>query len=401
MNTPKTLEDYYRYWDEFVDEWNSNKPLTDLGCQYEIKWTIPQKINGSDNPYVETLQYLPEPWWGNNGRDTLSAVVINLNPGQGGVSQLYTTLSDITYSKYVHQMVDNFIHNKEYKVYIDNRYVKSTTEWLLRQRALPIFKAFPTIKNNRVNNVLGIDLIPWHSVKSANVTKYIETNYSAIYNYSIKFALKASENIKFEMLRNVVIARVASHTIEEILIKNGIEFKKLDKLNYGVVYEIYENSQRYYLISVTSFQNNMPSCSKIQGIIIKLYQIRSSMNTPELNSIIAPNECQYVGDFASCGLAPVMINDKYGYVNQDYKVVIPFKYNDAFGFQSNGLAKVRVFADEETVFCGIINAKGEEIVPLKYSAICNFENGVAKAYIFENDKEKIFYFDEKGNIINK
>ena len=125
------------------------------------------------------------------------------------------------------------------------------------------------------------------------------------------------------------------------------------------------------------------------------------MNSPDVNSTIDPKRCQYVGDFASCGLAPVMIDDKYGYVDKDYKVIIPFIYDDAFGFQSNGLAKVRIFLDEDTACCGIINENGEVIRPIKYSAIDTFKNGVAKAYIFDGDDEKVLYFDEKGNIINK
>lgn len=404
-----TLDKYYRYWDEFVCEWKnfmSGGGNIASWCRYThlSQWLYPSFCNYIDknNSSTPTIDYLPEPWWGNNGKHPLSAVVINLNPGKGGTSQHYTSLANIAYSAHVSQKVDDFVNNKEYKVYINNKYVTSTTEWLLTQRALPIFNAFPCLKvNNKANNVLGVDLIPWHSEKSATVTNYIKNNYNAIYNYSIKLALKASESIQFKLLCNVVFARVKYSTIDDILTKNNVKHKTILTHNSCIVCEITENNRTYHLISVTSFHNNMPSRSNIQETVLKLYLIKSTMNSPDVNSTIDPKRCQYVGDFASCGLAPVMIDNKYGYVDKDYKVIIPFIYDDAFGFQSNGLAKVRIFLDEDTACCGIINEKGKVIIPIKYSAIDTFKNGVAKAYIFDGDDEKVLYFDEKGNIINK
>lgn len=76
-------------------------------------------------------------------------------------------------------------------------------------------------------------------------------------------------------------------------------------------------------------------------------------------------------DGFSEGLAQVIRDGKYGYINTDGKEVIPPKYEQAKGF-SEGLAPVRM-GDK----WGFIDKTGKEIVPAKYEEVWNFTNGMA------------------------
>lgn len=286
MNKPTTLEDYYRYWDEFVDEWmqihNSNKlQISHIGNQYDIKWTIPQKINGYNNPNVETIQYLPEPWWGNDGTHTFQAVFINLNPGRGGIEQSADYVKYLgfnSFRRYVSNKVDTFVSNKEFKIYINNKYQKSTTEWLLTQRTKPFFNAIE-LEYFSVRNVIGIDLIPWHTPSFNQISKeYISSNAKAICNYSIKFALAASREIQ-GILKNVVIARVPCHLFIDIL-RLSNEIKIVESYYYfekskNEIYTLSYNGERFYVMVLTGARNNLPSKHIIKKMLslIKTYQL--------------------------------------------------------------------------------------------------------------------------------
>ena len=91
MNNPNTLDDFYRYWDEFYVAWcHCNKTKIKL-----LGWDIPKFLGGCPNEHevskkYKTIDLLPEPWWGNSGGmdQPLKSVVINFNPGSGGEKQL-------------------------------------------------------------------------------------------------------------------------------------------------------------------------------------------------------------------------------------------------------------------------------------------------------------------------
>lgn len=61
------------------------------------------------------------------------------------------------------------------------------------------------------------------------------------------------------------------------------------------------------------------------------------------------------------GLAPVMKDKKWGYINTKGEVVIPFKYKDAEIFSEDGLAPVKV-----AKLWGFVNAKGELVISDQY-----------------------------------
>ena len=113
-------------------------------------------------------------------------------------------------------------------------------------------------------------------------------------------------------------------------------------------------------------------------------------------------------------LAPFMNSDsKWGYINQDGEVVIECKYDEARGFDKDGYAIVGMETDSDaseyyTIY-GLINTKGEEIIPLDYSCInCSIgaisDNYGYRAlsrlpYPFDYDNEYSGVMDKNGNIM--
>lgn len=72
------------------------------------------------------------------------------------------------------------------------------------------------------------------------------------------------------------------------------------------------------------------------------------------------------------GIAVVSIGYKYGVIDKTGKEIVPFKYH-SIGEFSEGMASIRL-ADK----FGFVNKSGKEIVPAKYDDVQRFEDGFAK-----------------------
>lgn len=85
----------------------------------------------------------------------------------------------------------------------------------------------------------------------------------------------------------------------------------------------------------------------------------------------------------SLSRASVLHGNKWGYIDETGKEVIPCIYNKAYDFQENGLALV--CRDDKW---GYININGEEVIPLKYKDAESFSEGLA--LVTNQDDEKYF-----------
>ena len=79
------------------------------------------------------------------------------------------------------------------------------------------------------------------------------------------------------------------------------------------------------------------------------------------------------------GLAKVVLNGQWGFVNTEGTVVIPLKYDWVGEYFIEGLAKVKL--DYQW---GFINEQGDEVVPLEYEEVEYFREGLASVRL--NDK---------------
>ena len=103
----------------------------------------------------------------------------------------------------------------------------------------------------------------------------------------------------------------------------------------------------------------------------------------------------YVGEYSE-GLAMVMLNYKYGFIDKSGTLVIPCKYEDAESF-SEGLAEVKLNGKY-----GFIDKTGAEVIPCKYDIIDYFKSGLASVKLNGKDgyitQTGIWYDDADKNL---
>ena len=91
--------------------------------------------------------------------------------------------------------------------------------------------------------------------------------------------------------------------------------------------------------------------------------------------------------------------DKFGFIDINNKIVIPFEYDDAKDF-SEGLAYVAKGETFRTLKSGFINKKGEIVIPLKFANNTLeepfFKEGLAPIRVGVN---KIGYINTKGEFV--
>ncbi|MFI5151236.1 MAG: WG repeat-containing protein [Bacteroidia bacterium] len=95
-----------------------------------------------------------------------------------------------------------------------------------------------------------------------------------------------------------------------------------------------------------------------------------SRSQADTGKVVFNPEVEYVYTFSD-GLAPVVANGKYGFVNKAGKLVIPPTYDWAYPF-TNGLASV-LMGDKY----GYINTTGKIAIPMQYQSALSFSGGIA------------------------
>lgn len=106
----------------------------------------------------------------------------------------------------------------------------------------------------------------------------------------------------------------------------------------------------------------------------------------------------YNGDLFGENLLCVKDGDKWGYVNKNGKYVIKAKYDKAFSFAENGLARIAQFDDDDyTYYYGYINKKGDTVVKAKYLEARDFsECGLAAVKNVEGEWGAV---DKNGEVV--
>ena len=152
---------------------------------------------------------------------------------------------------------------------------------------------------------------------------------------------------------------------------------------------------------------------------------------------VVPFKYSEIGDFHE-GLAFACRNGKYGYVDKEGNEVIPFKFDGADDFE-NGYGGVRIddkyghvkklghvnkkgkvtyiknlqkyeawtpmsegflrvqnyFAEDSVTLYGCINKKGKEVIPVGYTAMSNFNEGLVAV----REGNKWGYINKKGKVV--
>jgi len=211
----------YNYWNDFVDNW---KVLPIPQFTSPTPPPLYNSISGWTNPNLlpllnatggvdYSLQYLPEPWWGNNGLQVLNSVVINYNPGLGGGLQNYPASIGL----FGFPNFQSFVNNN-----IAVNFFPETNRWHKGKRAMRVFNTLQRIGiglgvNNQLYNHLSIELIPWHTTDITQIGPYVNINLNQIYINCLRFAANESMRINNAKLRNKVLLRINGNTTIALL----------------------------------------------------------------------------------------------------------------------------------------------------------------------------------------
>ena len=95
----------------------------------------------------------------------------------------------------------------------------------------------------------------------------------------------------------------------------------------------------------------------------------------------------------SDGLAPVKVNGKWGFINNEFKLTIPAIY-DNLGYFSNELFPVK-----KGYYWGYINNAGATVIPFKFDTCGSFKNNLATFVIKQSGYKINGYINKKGDIV--
>jgi hypothetical protein len=219
----------YIYWNNFIDFWRFLPPFeftnpNPIAPNNLIGgWTNPNltPINGTLSLNDLTLQYLPEPWWGNNGNHALESVVINYNPA--GLNEAYWGVNanqHYNHSRGLYGFADysSFIDNEVLTV--SNRFPGKYT-FHFSNRAKRIFDSLNrngvTLTENKLENHLSIELAPWYTPQSNLIFPYIIANIQNVYANCILFAANESTRIINPALNRKVIIRASRDSLLNLI----------------------------------------------------------------------------------------------------------------------------------------------------------------------------------------
>ena len=138
-----------------------------------------------------------------------------------------------------------------------------------------------------------------------------------------------------------------------------------------------------YLIALEKFQDSKEGAKYLKKINNLLY----NHYPDKYDNVWQPKE----------ELARAKKDGKYGYIDDNGKVIIPFEYEYGEDF-NEGLAIVwKGYKEFKSDYfkCGYIDKTGKEVIPIKYDYAENFKNGIAK--VTENRKN--FFINKTGKVI--
>lgn len=207
--------DYYKYWEEFVAQWYKNTNNAIMGWSNPDEEPAPLcNTNGGEKSSL----YIPEPWWGNDGKQPLHSVVINFNPGEGGPQQERKNIHNR--KLYNGSYADDIVNYAGETGKKGDSWPYNTAYWHFIFRARPVHNTLglkPSLKSH-----LSVELIPWHTInvnKETHYRLYLEQNIKAVYEYSICFAAQESKRIANDYLKNVVLLKMSGDFTRALLDK--------------------------------------------------------------------------------------------------------------------------------------------------------------------------------------
>jgi hypothetical protein len=248
-------EEYNEFINEFVKNWYN---ITGLQKKSFQKWVNYFK----DKPFsflnILPFRYFPEPYIGNPLSEKLKAVFINLNPGSGGdmqdVFKKHDALSILKLFKNkrrnYHETIKEFIQKNECffennKKFFGQKLLKNklnkykekygvselkplhdTYAWWHDNRLLWLQDILGSEETPSLNDIIGVELTPWHSTNFAEMGNTASENN--IWQYVLKPCIELSKKLEEGPFRkgskSIVISKGSA-------LKHVLSKKKLEKLS--------------------------------------------------------------------------------------------------------------------------------------------------------------------------
>jgi hypothetical protein len=178
--------------------------------------------------------FLPEPWWGNDGgkcSDPLYSVVVNYNPGNGGVIQ---TLNHPQFAQIQNKLINGSTYQDLMRFNLPT-HLPDTHKWHQNGRAIKMIEALRQLHkpaqicppSSEIRHHLSVELIPWHTpnTSSKQFKDYVKNNAKAIVDNSIAFAAAQSMRIpKNVQTHGKVIMRMSWEDVKRILKRAGVAY---------------------------------------------------------------------------------------------------------------------------------------------------------------------------------
>lgn len=144
-------------------------------------------------------------------------------------------------------------------------------------------------------------------------------------------------------------------------------------------------------VTIPFVYNNMYPQSQIKTpIVVVKKNDKIGLMHPFSGAIIAPIKYEEIADFEE-GLAQMVFNKKYGFINTAGKEVIPAIYEYATSFH-DGLACVELHDKY-----GFIDKTGKIVIPFQFELVSEFKGGVAQV----NKEGKNYFIDKAGKVVTE
>jgi hypothetical protein len=165
-------------------------------------------------------------------------------------------------------------------------------------------------------------------------------------------------------------------------VRNAMNTFSYTFLNYSNAKEVFSLAADRYVAIQTAEANEL---------ILAKEAAKKNPESGVLQEYFRKRLDTHIGIFSD-GLAPIIINNRWGFIDENGRVVVELKYFEVEPF-SEGLA--RVVTSEMGLKCGFVDKTGEEVVELKYDYAESFAEGLSVVGL----NKQYGFIDKTGRVV--
>ncbi len=239
-----TPDIFYSEWDKIIDAW--------LKCKDSFDEIINPLKDLNDDKKSLSLQYLPEPYYGD--MDQCSIVIINLNPGTGLCEQCHLRrgvkdllVNDVKKNGYSKIAKAFPLDGKQSSVHLPKESLdwwKSRLEWIDRILECKLGADYIKSKEDKKDKKkpFAVELVPLHSKSfKVDATNYINAKYASIIGV-IDYAISKSD---------AKMGLAVGKPICNVLLQNGYQIVYPANGTIDTPYKP-KSKERYYCVIANS-----------------------------------------------------------------------------------------------------------------------------------------------------